>query len=1315
MAGNEVKIKINGDASGFKKTLSGLGSVAKSSLGAIVTGAGAAATAIGAVSVKALTLAGDLEQNVGGAEAVFGELGNSISKMSAPMQKYNSETKQVEKSTATLAEVSKQAYQTMGLSQSDYLATVNKMGSLMKGSGMETQQALNLSADAMQRAADVASIMGVDIEWAMESIAGAAKGNFTMMDNLGVAMNNTTLAAYALSKGIKKPFEKMSQSQKISLAMQMFMEKTAYATGNYAKENETLAGSLATAKAAMSNFLAGAGDFDAVFESVGQVAKVSGRMIDEIITRLTDELTSNSDRIGNALGTAFSEGAKKAPKLIDAGFSIVKSLLDSLTDNADAIGSGVQQTVFSALDGLSLSLPSFTEASVALINGLIPDDPSQLTNSIVTFVDSAVASASTLLTDVDWDRLGGTITGSISAAIINSAPDLLNILSGTLSPDVLADNAEFYEAFTAAFDSINWNELGKKYMDSFINGFKSSAAGLGVATVTEAVSSMFSKAKSIDVSEFLSNIKNKLSEKINSTNWNELGNSIGEKIQDSIINKLDNVKDIGEKIIDSIAGGIKSPEEIVRAVGDVVSDAIEGAKNKALQAKEIGANIISNISASISAGQDIVAKVGDVIQDAVSSGIAFASKAVDIGVQFITGVINGILPGSAQIASNVSSTIDSAIASAKSAASKAVEIGKALIDGIIKGIKEKASKAVQAAKDVVSSIIKGGNDEGEIKSPSRKTTKSGEFMAEGYAVGLRKGTKGAVKASVDLINKSLTAMRDTAEIHSPGRKGIEIGYYQGAGVAVGELNSIPLIIAASKKLAKASLDAIGDTIKSGVEPLNKIVESAAKDIINLVPSPNAGVTNFVTEQLFGGDPIEQAKYFAKSDTKSALDAYAEAQKNELKKYEAARKEGNYSEILWYQLEENMFPKTDDGVMAFFDQRIDILETMLDMEVITEQTYYERLQQYMGEYLVNGTEQWYEYTLKMMEHKSDLATQAMEDNVDTAERFAEFEQDVLDSAHDLTLFEEMDFYRERMKRYEGYIQDVLANTEMMEKDKKELIEDYESQITDDLYAYAEKYVDAYSEAAEKIRDKEQELTDDIIAARDNMMGNLADYGTLFFQYELPEINIGGIKHKPVITELSDIGKTNETKRKYKEMLDQVMAREGFAEGFFSELEGLSIADGIDFMGALLSASDTGFKNFMSAWAEGKALDKSISESFYDPSSVQNNPELQEFRDAFTQEFGDLPDEFLTLGNQSADSFGNGLLGKITEIVNRAKNMVTSTFGNVLSPAFAMATEGVTSSVSYVSNYYLQASKYESMREQVKILRDADTLKKASGGY
>ena len=196
----EVKFKVSLDdneasksldnldkkASKSGDTLSKIGDIGKKAFKTTAIAVGAVSTALGGLIIKSSQMAGELEQQIGGTEAVFGEFASQVQ------------------------EASKKAFETAGLSANDYMATMNKMGALMQGSGIDTEKSMNLSSEAMQRAADVASIMGIDMESAMESIAGAAKGNFTMMDNLGVAMNATTIEAYALSKGVKKSYNEMT-------------------------------------------------------------------------------------------------------------------------------------------------------------------------------------------------------------------------------------------------------------------------------------------------------------------------------------------------------------------------------------------------------------------------------------------------------------------------------------------------------------------------------------------------------------------------------------------------------------------------------------------------------------------------------------------------------------------------------------------------------------------------------------------------------------------------------------------------------------------------------------------------------------------------------------------------------------------------------------------------------------------------------------------------------------------------------------------------------------------------------------------------
>jgi chromosome segregation ATPase len=162
--GDEIKESgEQAEKSGGKfEKLGGVLKGAGAAMGAVAVAAGAAAIKLGREVVQQF---GELEQNLGGSEAVFGKHAVNIQK------------------------IGEDAYKNMGVSQSQYLATANKMGALFQGSGVEQQKSLDLTTKAMQRAADMASVMGIDMQVALDSVSGAAKGNFSMMDNLGVAVS----------------------------------------------------------------------------------------------------------------------------------------------------------------------------------------------------------------------------------------------------------------------------------------------------------------------------------------------------------------------------------------------------------------------------------------------------------------------------------------------------------------------------------------------------------------------------------------------------------------------------------------------------------------------------------------------------------------------------------------------------------------------------------------------------------------------------------------------------------------------------------------------------------------------------------------------------------------------------------------------------------------------------------------------------------------------------------------------------------------------------------------------------------------------
>lgn len=367
-----------GIKSSIEKELGDAGATAGQSAGARIGSAikrAIAAAGIGAVIKSALSEGMELEQNLGGTEAVFGEFAESIQNDAGD------------------------AYKNMGMSASEYMATANKMGALFQGSGLDMETSLDLTTRAMQRAADVASVMGVDTQTAMESIAGAAKGNFTMMDNLGVAMNATTLQAYALEKGINFDWNTADNAQKAELAMQMFFDRTEQYAGNFARESsETLSGSLGAVQSAFKNVLGNL----ALGADMGPSLEA---LKETVITFVSDNLfPALVNIIGTGLPVVVETVLTLGPSLINAGMQAIQSLCSGLAASMPTLIPMAAQAVTSIVTGLIDNIPALITSALALIQGL---------------VDGLLAAIPVLIEAVP------TIITSLVNAVLESVPQII--------------------------------------------------------------------------------------------------------------------------------------------------------------------------------------------------------------------------------------------------------------------------------------------------------------------------------------------------------------------------------------------------------------------------------------------------------------------------------------------------------------------------------------------------------------------------------------------------------------------------------------------------------------------------------------------------------------------------------------------------------------------------------------------------------------------------------------------------------------------------------------------------------------------------
>lgn len=401
------------------KTVVASAKAAAVAVGAVTAAAGAAALKLGKEVVASF---GELEQNVGGAEAVFGKYADSIKKSG------------------------EEAYKNMGTSQSEYLATANKMGALFQGSGLSQQKSLELTTQAMQRAADMASVMGIDTKTALDSVAGAAKGNFTMMDNLGVSMNATTIEAYAMSKGLDFTWSKATQAEKAEVAMQMFFEKTQQYAGNFARESEqTISGSIGMMKAATTSFVAGLGDSNANMTNLTQnmvnafqsVVNNITPVLQNIVTALPAVIDTLVQNIGTMLPMLMATATdifsqvlnllvSLLPQLTPVAMNAIMTIMQAITQNLPMILQTANQIILSLVNGITTALPQIMPAAVqslmTFVQGIIQALP-QIMAAGIQMLASLIQGITQSIPQIIPAAVEGVL--AMVKAIVDNLPMLL--------------------------------------------------------------------------------------------------------------------------------------------------------------------------------------------------------------------------------------------------------------------------------------------------------------------------------------------------------------------------------------------------------------------------------------------------------------------------------------------------------------------------------------------------------------------------------------------------------------------------------------------------------------------------------------------------------------------------------------------------------------------------------------------------------------------------------------------------------------------------------------------------------------------------
>ncbi len=220
----------------------------------------------------------------------------------------------------------KTAQSQFGLTETQAKRFTSTMGAMMKSAGLAGPEIVGMSEDLAGLAADMASFYNLDFDTAFQKIRSGISGETEPLKQLGINMSVANLEAFALTQGITKAFDKMSQGEQTMLRYQYLMQATADAQGDFARTSDGYANSLRL--------------FETKVESLKtNLGKALLPVVSEVVSGLNEMLGSlvapEEETIFDTLAGIDLKTEEKVRAIQDTAFeaNALAEILDELADN----------------------------------------------------------------------------------------------------------------------------------------------------------------------------------------------------------------------------------------------------------------------------------------------------------------------------------------------------------------------------------------------------------------------------------------------------------------------------------------------------------------------------------------------------------------------------------------------------------------------------------------------------------------------------------------------------------------------------------------------------------------------------------------------------------------------------------------------------------------------------------------------------------------------------------------------------------------------------------------------------------------------
>jgi len=500
----------------------------------------------GSVFTQQMELAGSKMQEVGGKITDVGKnmsmkvtapivaAGGVAFKMAADLQDAMGATDQVFKGSAESVKSWADSLETYyGIAEGEALEYGNMMGSMLQNiGGLTEEEAANQAQTLIKLAGDLTAMYGGTTESAIQALTGALKGNNTMLDNYGMAVNDAMIKTKAFEMGIYSGKGEMDLATKQAATLALIMEQSGAAQGQAAREADGASGTMRAFATEMKN----------LSTDIGEV----------LLPIITPLLASLGDIV-----KGFSKLSPETKKTI----VVIAGLAAAIGPVLIVMGSIISSVgvIMGAFGGLAAFLPSLGALFTALTGPI----------GIVIAIVAALA-ASVYLVIKNWDQIKEFFSGLWETVknIFSSAWEAItNFLSGALQGIINL----FMQYHPIGIIISQWDEI-----KAYLLGIASQAIEWG----------------SNIVQGLVNGIRERIGAAVEAAR--ELGSSVAEAVKNffSIRSPSKVMEDFGRYIAEGLADGIGKGAAAVSEATSKMMSAVTGAVDKVISSIDLSVGIM---------------------------------------------------------------------------------------------------------------------------------------------------------------------------------------------------------------------------------------------------------------------------------------------------------------------------------------------------------------------------------------------------------------------------------------------------------------------------------------------------------------------------------------------------------------------------------------------------------------------------------------------------------------------------------------------------------------------------------------------------